>query len=199
MQNLYLFKVIILSPIAFICLVLPIFYIFFLNNVFTGGEDFSTSRKVAKKIASILKSNYTENGNILDMGSCRGDFTICIKQHIKDLNVTGIDNSGFRVYFSKLNAFLFRQKVKFILGDFFEHDLRPYNIIYLYVPQEILPKIEAKILKQCKHGTVVVTYRVSLNRLKLKEVHDSEKQPSLFDLFFHLYNKEREKVYFYIV
>jgi hypothetical protein len=77
------------------------------------------------------------------------------------MKVSGIDNDWLRVVFSKIRGFG-RKNLNFERKNIFETDLSDADIVYLYLPQNLMTDLEAKLQRELKSGAVAMTLNVSL-------------------------------------
>jgi len=140
-----------------------IYFLWVIDAVF-GGEDYSTSDAAITTIAEIIIFYGLEKSLLYDLGSCRGSFVFGIKKACPDLRVVGIDNSLLRTNFARL-ARLFHQSkipVQFLRADVLSIDASKIGLAFVYLPRQVLVLVEAKLQKEMKEGSLLITYRVSL-------------------------------------
>lgn len=158
-------------------------FLIFLVDRFFGGLDFTSGRLVANQVVKIVKDQNFKNGSFYDLGSCRGGFAIRIAKALPNFWVYGIDDSRFRVFCSKSKAIFFKN-LKFKKQDIFTADVSSADIIYLYLPQELMPGLQTKLQKELKLGALVISASVSFPSWPPAQVYDLKqaglKVPKLF-------------------
>jgi SAM-dependent methyltransferase len=150
---------ILLIALGFVILVFFGLLTFLLDTTF-GGQDFITEKKVADKIVQIIKDRHLESGEFYDLGSCRGRFAVKIAKGLPNISVIGIDDSKFRTLFAKIRS-VFLKNLKFRKENIFTANISSADIIYLYVPQELMGELQSKLQNQLKPGAIAISYSVS--------------------------------------
>lgn len=135
------------------------FFVFLTDATF-GGLDFRTEQGTIDEVIKLIKLKGLENSNFYDLGSCRGGLAISISKALPKIKVIGIDNSRFRVLLSNTKA-IFLKNLTFKKENIFNSDISAANIIFLYLPQELMSALETKLQKELKHGGLVISNRVS--------------------------------------
>ena len=151
-----------LFPLAILTLLfLPIcgFFLFLFDSFF-GKEDFSTSRLVVEQVIKIIQHRHLENARLYDLGSCRGNFAVKIARVFPEMKIVGIDDSWLRTLLAKTRGF-FLKNVSFTKADIFSSDISSAEIIFIYLPQEIMPDLQTKLKKELKFGTLIIANRVT--------------------------------------
>jgi trans-aconitate methyltransferase len=118
------------------------FAIFMIDGFF-GGLDFTTSKSATNKVAEIIKSYGLENSVLYDLGSGRGYFSTTIARTYPKLKIYGVDDNQFRILFSRARC-KFLKNVNFKKEDIFNTDVSLANIVYLYLPIELMPRIKVR-------------------------------------------------------
>jgi len=144
---------------VFLFLVVCGMFAFLADRVF-GGLDFATGQDGVNQVVGVIKQRHLENRNFYDLGSARGTFACKIAKALPNLHVRGIDGSNFRVLWSNLTA-IFIKNLKFKKENFFKTDVSSADIVYLYLPQQLMPGLQAKLQKELKPGSLVISKRVS--------------------------------------
>ncbi|MEK7161484.1 MAG: class I SAM-dependent methyltransferase [Patescibacteria group bacterium] len=158
-----------LALIAVFFLFLIIFGIFvFLADSSFGGLDFSTNRETIKQVVGIIKQRHLESGNFYDLGSARGNFASQIAGVFPNLRVTGIDNNSLRLLVSKIRT-MFLKNINFQKENIFKTNVSSADVIYIYLPKELMPELQAKLQKELKPGSMVITNKVSFPNWPLVE------------------------------
>lgn len=155
----------------------------FLFDSFFGGIDFTSGRQVINQVVEIVKQGHLENGNFYDLGSCRGGFAVGIAKALPEMKILGIDNSWFRTVLAKSRS-VFLKNICFKKENIFTADVSSADIIYIYLPQELMPDLQSKLRKELKSGALVISASVSFPSWQPAEVYDlddkSLKVPKLF-------------------
>jgi len=127
-----------------------------LANVSIKYIDVSTSKKATRVIKEILDELNLKEAAFFDLGSGRGALAIRIKRFFPCFNVYGFDRSPFKIYLSRIRAFLSGQKVVFIRKNIFNINLGKADIIYVYIWPETMKKLKEKLEKELKPGATII-------------------------------------------
>jgi trans-aconitate methyltransferase len=156
--------------------------IFFFDSSF-GGSDFVSHQGVVDALSGVIRREKLENGTFYDLGSCRGSFAKNMAKAFPTLNVRGIDNSRIRTVCAKAGG-IFLKNLIFVKGDIFGANVSSADIVYLYLPQELLPALQEKLQKELKPGSLVISASVSFPSWQPAQVYDLPGQglkvPKLF-------------------
>lgn len=134
--------------------------IIFLFDTAFGGNDFATGKSATKQIIQIINDRKLGSGSFYDLGSCRGGLVIKLSGKVPNLQIRGIDSSKFRTFFARARC-VFQKNPTFQTADIFITDISSADIVYAYLPRELMPNMQTKLQKELKPGAVAVTYRVS--------------------------------------
>lgn len=178
------------DPNMFIAIIVLGFFLFviialllFLFDGFFGGVDFTSSSLVVKQVIKIIEQENLENGNFYDLGSCRGGFAINMAESLPNFKVTGIDDSLFRTLLAKSRS-VFLNNISFKKENIFNANISSANVIYLYLPQELMPDLQSKLQKELKSGSLVISASVSFPSWQPTKVYDLDdkglKRPKIF-------------------
>jgi len=156
----------IFSIIILILLIIFIFIIFsdFLN-FFKGQPPFLPSSKwEINRILSIY--DFKKNDKVLDLGS--GDARILIMLAKLGIKSVGYEINPFLVFYSRTiikiqgcSHLIKIHRKNYLKADFSKHDV---YVIYGII--RIMPKLEKKLVKEAKRGTVVICNKFTLPTLK---------------------------------
>ena len=150
---------------GFAALFIGLFFIFLSDSVF-GGQDFSTNSRACKNLIEIIKKyNLAATGNFYDLGSCRGGIAVTVAKAFPNLSVHGVDDSKLRTVMAKLRS-LFLKNAEFKKDNIFKTDVSAADIIYLYLPQELMAGLETKLQKELKPGALVISNSVTFPNWK---------------------------------
>lgn len=169
--------------LIFFVLAVALAYVVFMSDSAIGHLDFISNRTVANRVIDIIKSKHLENGSFYDLGSAKGVFAARIAKTLPKLSVCGIDDSGFRIFCSNISAKFFKN-LKFKKQDIFNADVSTANVVYLYLPQELMPALQTKLQKELKPGSLVISNSVSFSSWIPSETIAVNKNKSDFKKLF---------------
>lgn len=133
-----------------------------------GGEDFTSSKQQAALVSQIAIEQGRRPLVFYDLGSGRGAFASRLAKLLPWMKVEGMDNNWFRVFCATLRS-VFVKNVHFSRQDIFSADLSNADIIYIYLPHEMMAKLENKLNTGLKNGALIITHSVSFpNQAPLK-------------------------------
>ena len=137
-----------------------------------GGLDFKSNQAAINQVIGIIKQRHLETGVFYDLGSARGKFALKIAKAFPKLQVSGIDNNSFRLFLSNIRS-KFLKNLNFKKEDIFKTDVSSANIIYLYLPKELMPEMENKLQHELKPGAWVITNKVNFPHwLPVEKIND---------------------------
>ena len=166
---------------SFFLLFLLVFVLFctwyFFDALFCK-EDYVTNKDTTKKLANYFNENYPKGGIFYDLGSSRGGFALDLIEKCPQLQITGIDNSLLRIWISKLRAWVGNKKVIFKKEDIFKTDVSKADLVYVYIPLVLLPKLALKLEKELpRQATVVTSVSNPINLTKWEPTEVIPKDP----------------------
>lgn len=138
---------------------LGVFFLFFLVMVFDSivkGHDLPTSRRATKALCKIISEHKTD-GSFYDLGCARGLLANRIKKNFPNISVYAADNSMIRIFFAKIRAFFWGQKISFLRKNIFDVDISNADIVYAYLWYDLMPALEEKCQRELKKGAIVIT------------------------------------------
>ena len=143
----------IISTVAFIIL----FWMFYTK--FFGAEYYPAGKRVIDK--AIEYSGLKKNEVFYDLGS--GDGKVLLSACRKCKKAVGIEIDPLRVLWSRLKTK--GKNIEIIKGNFYSHNLRDADVIFIYLRQWTNDRLEQKFLNELKKWTRVVSYYWKLNNL----------------------------------
>ncbi len=134
--------------------------VIFMTERAFGGLDFVTGRETINQVVEIIKQRHLDSGIFYDLGSAGGGLASKIGTALPKLQVTGIDDSGLRILLSRIRS-VFQNNVKFKKENIFKIDVSSADTVFVYLPQDIMPKLEVRLKKDLKSGCLIITNKVS--------------------------------------
>lgn len=171
--------------IIFLCYVL---YIILLCQSLISWElpyvpTMYAARQILKKHLKIKKTD-----RVLDMGSGLGKMVLFFSRY--PIHVTGIERKWYLYLFSKVRLFFhwFKPaKVYFIRGDFFQHPLKKYSIIYAFHIPRLIKRLVFKIEKELRKGQTLISYKFPF---PLSSAFSEERVRESDDSYFYIYRRK---------
>jgi 16S rRNA A1518/A1519 N6-dimethyltransferase RsmA/KsgA/DIM1 with predicted DNA glycosylase/AP lyase activity len=150
-----------------IILLLIILFLFLLLSMFWPPDSpwapwWRTNKKVARAMCVLAKVD--KKDNIYDLGCGDGEaLSIAAKEF--GAKGVGIEIDPLRYLFSKIRFRIngYDEKVKIIKKNFYEINISPASVIFVYLVPKALERLRPKLLKELKNGTLLVSYRYKAN------------------------------------
>lgn len=126
-----------------------------------AGSDAPYVPTKMDQIRKILKSAGAKKGKkFYELGS--GDGRVVIEAARLGANSVGIEQSWLRVLYSrykgkKLASHIESGNIKFYHGNIFNRNYEDADIVYIYLLSKGVQKLESKLRKELKKGSVVIT------------------------------------------
>ena len=122
-----------------------------------------TKQSVVEEMLQLAGVN--DNDLVYDLGCGDGRIVITAAQKFGARGV-GVDIDPERIKEANENAKKagVTDRVKFILGDLFDADIRPATVVTLYLLPEINLKLKPKLLRDLRPGTRVVSHDFTMGR-----------------------------------
>jgi hypothetical protein len=166
----------IISQLFFLIVILTLLYLltWFLPTDSPWAPWWSTSAEVSRRLGKLVK---IKKGDIFyELGSGTGTTIFIIAKEF-GARVVGIESDWSRVIWSRFKfstmkpwdneAINHRDTVTILQKSFFDVDLSPATIVYLYLVPRVIKKLQPKLLKELKPGTKVVSYIYQIDYLPL--------------------------------
>ena len=168
-------------------LILVLLCLWYLLDAVSCEEDYATNENTTKKIGQFINAQHPKNNILYDLGSGRGSFALNISELCPQLRVTGIDNSLLRILISRLRVLLGNKRVRFVKKDIFATDTSRPDLIYVYIPRILLPKLAEKLARELRPGAAVITSRIFFPDWQPHETILKEPGKNEEDIFIYKY------------
>jgi len=149
-----------------------IFFIFeFWQVVFLGTAPFlSTEKEVVEAISKKLK--ISPGQNIYELGAGKATFLRELQKKYPKANYLGVEKNLIPYLSSRLTIEELNHKIKIVKKDLFKVDIHEADIIYCYLNPNTMAKIADKLEKECRPGTIVISYLFDIPNWEIKETID---------------------------
>ena len=134
----------------------------------TRGAMFvgTSRRKIQAILAEILLS---PSARVVDLGCGDGRFLRAVWRHYR-VRAVGYEINPFAWALARTLGALFRVPAEVRFGDFMQADLSGYDLIFCYLFPDVMPRLEEKIRREARPGTLIVSANFPLPGLKPKKV-----------------------------
>ena len=95
--------------------------------------------------------------HFLDIGSGLGGLCFQIAKHRPSCHVVGIEIAPLLWFFSRLRAKLQRKSCQFIYGDYQQHDLQQYHIVFAYLSPAAMPALWQQACLQMRPNSLLIS------------------------------------------
>lgn len=152
-----------MDPVLFISLLIIILSLIALS--WFAGTDApyvptTTNLDDVLKIAGVGKGK-----TFFELGS--GDGRVVLEAAKKGSNAIGIEQSLIRVLYSRYKTSKFEiSNATFIHGNIFNQNYHSADIVYIYLLQKGVDRLENKLKKELKKNSIIVTQKYHFKHLK---------------------------------
>lgn len=117
-------------------------------------------------LSKILRKGGVKKGKIFyELGS--GDGRVVLEAASLGAEGNGVEQSWIRVWYSRLKARnLTLPNAHFFHGNIFDRHYFPADIVYIYMLQNCVNKLEEVLKKELKKGAVVITQKYHFKKWK---------------------------------
>jgi len=155
-----IFEICIYSVVAFL---IGFYLFYFIPPLFGDAPFYPSSKKAVRDMISIADLKGDEK--ILDLGSGDGRLVFSAAKYCKI--ATGIEYNPFLVAISRLRSLFIKKssatKINFIYGSYYKHNFSSYDVVFCYLLPKDVAKLEAKLIKELKPGSKIITNTFHLN------------------------------------
>lgn len=143
-------------------LLLTIIFVLFLCILglsWFAGSDAPFVATRMEQIKQVLEAAGLKKGKLFyELGS--GDGRVVYQAAKLQADAIGIEQSYLRVWYSRYQAKKQRLKTAvFYHGDIFKRQYFPADVIYIFLLQKAIDRLEVKLQKELKPGATVITQR----------------------------------------
>lgn len=139
----------------FIQVTFAIFFFFLVLSFYTGAPYVPTRAKASKRMIELAQ--ISKGTRVYDLGS--GDGKLLFLAAEKGAIATGFEINPFLVLFTNIKAFCspYKTRVRAIWKNFWNSNLSNADVILLYLIPWKMEKLEQKLLKETKPGTLIIS------------------------------------------
>ncbi len=136
----------------------------FIGLSWFAGSDAPYVPTKKEKIKKALSLVPLKKKVFYELGS--GDGRIVLEAAKIGALAFGIEQSWIRVLYSRWKAHQLKLNARFIHGDIFKQNFSPANIIFIYLLHQGVDKLEEKLKKELKKGSIIITQTYHFKNLK---------------------------------
>ncbi len=145
-----------------------------------------TMRGARKKLKEVVKLKKSDK--VLDLGSGLGRMVLFFAQY--PVHVTGIERRGFLAFVSRVRLFFHfwkKGKTTILHDDFFNLNLRHFNLIYAFHIPKVITLLAPKVEKEMTAGSTLISYKFPY---PLSAKFAEEKVQDAPGSFFYVYRRK---------
>jgi len=132
-----------------------------------------------KTIDAILHGiNLKPNATVFELGAGTAKFLRAVEKNQPQANLIGVEYSVIPYVISKFLLKKLKSNIKLVREDLFKTDISRADLIYCYLVPDMMEKLSAKIKKECRPGTLIVSYMFSIPNLNVKKIIDENREIS---------------------
>ncbi|MEK7202751.1 MAG: hypothetical protein AAB653_00325 [Patescibacteria group bacterium] len=170
--------------ILLVILVILFFIVIFLamqffNIIFRGYAPFiSTRSQVIEKI--LAEINLQPGDKVYELGCGRAGFLRAICDKFPEVEAIGVENALGPYFLARVQTAVLNKKIKIIRKNLFNVNLNDADLIYCYLNLKTMTLLKEKFSRECKPGTIIISYQFPMNDLVSAKVIQSEKDKIYF-------------------
>lgn len=141
---------------------------------FAGSDAPYVPTNSAKMSAPLKLAGVRKNKRFYELGS--GDGRVVLEAAKMGALSYGIEQSWLRVWWSRYLAKKFKLKnAVFYHGNIFDRHYYPADIVFIYMLQPCIDRLETKLKNELKKGAVIITQTYHFKHLKPFKTHQNFK------------------------
>lgn len=127
----------------------------FIVTAFTGAPWVPTGKRTVRSMLEV--ANVGAGDVVFDLGS--GDGRIIFEAARRGAKAIGVDINPFWILWCRMMSFFYglQDSVKFLHGNFFDHDISKASVVTMYLLQETNERIQNKLVSELEIGARVVS------------------------------------------
>lgn len=161
-----------------VSLILIIALLLLLSAVWPPDSPWSPWWKTYKKTgkAAIKLGSINSKDTVYELGSGDAEFLLLVARvtHSKCIGIE-IDPLRHFIASSRVKLGNLNSKITLKKKSFYDEDLSPATVIYVYLIPRVLKKLTPKFKKELKKGTRIISYKYPISDLKLTAEDKTEK------------------------
>lgn len=157
--------------------------IVFFILLLTGVPFVKTPKKVMEKILEEAKIKPTDI--VYDLGCGDGQFLIETEKRY-GCKTIGYELSPIAYFLAKINIKVNKAKTKIFYKNFYKEDLSNANVVFCFLIDSVMPKVEKQLAQQLKPGAQVISFAFPIKEWQPTKVIDSDpKNPKASKIYFY--------------
>ena len=152
---------ILLTLILLVFITLAVYCWWLIAWIIGGINVMPTTRRAAGAVVLLVKKYGQKNGIFCDLGCAQGMVARQVKKAMPEMEIIGVEKSPNQYLIGRIKNIFSARPIKILRQDLFDADVSGADVIYLYLPRPLLPRLEEKLEREAKTGAIVITNTVS--------------------------------------
>jgi len=141
----------------------------FINIFFKGYAPFiSTDKETIRKIIQNL--DVKEDLTLYELGCGQARFLQITEKIFPRAELIGIENLMIIFLINRLKLRLVNSRIKLLLNDFFQINLKEADLIYCYLNNATMQRLGEKFKQECKRGTQIISRSFPIPQFQAEKV-----------------------------
>lgn len=159
-------------------LILITIFLLYAFVIFFGAPYLPTIKK--RIVDIIIISNLKRGQTMLELGS--GDGRVLLEMAKRGIYCIGYELNPILVVYSRIKLWPYRKYAKVIWGNYWQAELPKTDVIFVFLLQRYMEKLNKKIVQNYPSGVKLVSFAFKID----SKVDDGE----LNGMYLYKYNKE---------
>ncbi|MFH1233509.1 MAG: hypothetical protein V1649_02565 [Patescibacteria group bacterium] len=174
-----MYLILLLSILALLLFIVIILAMQLFNVVFRGYAPFISTRSQAIEKA-LFEINLQPSNKVYELGCGHAGFLRAICNKFPEVEAIGVENAPLPYFLARVQIAMSGKKIKIIKKNLFDVNLSDADLIYCYLNVGMMVKLKEKFSKECKIGTIIISYQFPLDNLNPTKVIQFEKDKIYF-------------------
>jgi len=172
-----------IAPTVILFLIFLSIFLTYIIELFVSTTE-STPKEDMDEIVKKIKAQVGES--VADLGSGTGQFLLAITK-AKDIKAVGFEFSPILAILSNFKRIIHKIFTKgkyhfsIEVADFLGQDLKPYDILYGYLPQTIIDAFERKANQALKDGSRIYLYKAHFKKIPSRAEYELPSGEKLYE------------------
>ena len=114
---------------------------------------------------------------VYDLGCGDGRILFAMEKKFSNLKLTGFELAWLPYFITRLKIIFKKSKIKLLHKNFYKADLSNADLIFCFLIDSVMPKLEKQLKEQLKHGARVISYGFKFPNWQPSEVIVNPKKP----------------------
>jgi len=174
------FSFIVMVAVEIALVIFAVFFVTqFFNILFRGFAPYvSTRTEVINKIIDSI--DFKDGERIYELGCGKAGFLRAFEAKNPRGKFVGFEYSFWPYAIAKFQLGLTESNIEIHKKNIFKADLKDADLIYCYLNNKTMQKLEKKFTEECKPGTRIISYQFPLPNKQATKVIDVNKEDKVY-------------------